>query len=366
MDELNRDELSLYSRQLMIPELGLSGQRKLKASKALLIGAGGLGSPCANYLARAGIGTIGLVDGDNVDASNLHRQTLFEHGDIGKPKLEVAKKRLESINPHIKVNVHAGLFDAQNALPIASGYDILIDGTDNFPSRYLINDVAVALGKPNVWASVFQFEGRLSVFDASRGPCYRCLYPEAPPEGAAPNCAQSGVLGVLPGIMGTMQALEVIKLAAGVGRPLLGALLHFDALTMKWREFRITKSKNCVCSGRGILNKLDRIPGCSGEKHRSGGEEINPHELKEKLEQRERFVLLDVREDAEWALGHLPDALHIPLGQLADRIKEIDGDKEIVVYCRSGSRSAYAVTLLKSLGITNVRNLKGGFAVLPI
>ncbi len=364
---LTRDQLRRYSRHLLLPEVGVKGQRRLRASKVLLVGAGGLGAPAALYLAAAGIGEIGLVDFDLVEASNLQRQVLYGTADVGQPKLAAARRRLEDLNPDVAITPFEHRLTSDNALEILEPYDVVIDGTDNFPTRYLVNDASVILGKPNVYGSIYRFEGQASVFDAKRGPCYRCLYPEPPPPGLVPSCAEGGVLGVLPGIIGTIQAIEAVKLIVGAGEPLIGRLLLFDALTMRFRELRLRKSPDCVvCGPHATQTGLIDYPAFCGvnpegtETTVPGVPEVSPEEVRDKLAAADTPFLLDVREPEEWEINRLPGATLIPLAQLPQRVTELTGAREVVVYCRSGSRSAEATRLLLELGFKNVRTLRGG------
>lgn len=362
------EEFQRYSRHFILPEVGLEGQKKLKAASVLLIGAGGLGSPLAMYLAAAGVGRLGLVDFDVVEASNLQRQVIHSTANIGKPKLASAKSFIEGVNPHVEVETYETRFTSENAMQIAASYDVVIDGTDNFPTRYLVNDVCVLLNKPNVYGSIFRFDGQASVFWAERGPCYRCLYPEPPPPGLVPSCAEGGVLGVLPGIIGTMQANEAIKLILQIGEPLIGRLLLFDALAMRFREMKLRKDPACPICGvdRTIHELIDYEEFCGLPKaeaqereHRSLIPEISASELAQRLTA-ESIFLLDVREPHEVAICAIPDSKLIPLGQLPARLAEVDLMKPVVVYCRTGVRSGKAVALLQQAGITNARNLRGG------
>jgi molybdopterin/thiamine biosynthesis adenylyltransferase/rhodanese-related sulfurtransferase len=364
---LSNAEIKRYSRHLILPEVGLSGQRKLKEASVLCIGVGGLGSPLSMYLAAAGVGRIGLVDFDVVDYSNLQRQILHYTCDVGKPKLESAAAKLRAINPEIEIELHNEAFTSSNAIRICEDYDIIADGTDNFPTRYLANDVCVLLGKPNVYTSIFRFEGQASVFDASKGPCYRCLYPEPPPPGMVPSCAEGGVLGVLPGIMGTIQATEVIKLILGVGEPLIGRLVLFNALNMRMREVQLVKDPDCpICGENPTIHELidyDQFCGITLGPHGDElGEEwlITPDELVSQLNTSHHQVLIDVREPHEWEICHLPNARLIPEGQLQARINELNPEDEIILYCRTGVRSARALKLLRSLGFKKLKNLVGG------
>ncbi len=359
------EEFQRYSRHFILPEVGLEGQKKLKAASVLLIGAGGLGSPLAMYLAAAGVGRLGLVDFDVVEASNLQRQVIHSTQSIGKPKLVSAKNFIHGVNPHVEVETFETRFTSENARAIAANYDLVIDGTDNFPTRYLVNDVCVLLNKPNVYGSIFRFDGQASVFWAERGPCYRCLYPEPPPPGLVPSCAEGGVLGVLPGIIGTIQANEAIKLILQIGEPLIGRLLLFDALALRFREMKLRKDPACPICGvdRTIHELIDYeefcgVPKPETESH-SGVPEITATELAQTLA-RENIFLLDVREPHEVEIGAIAGGTLIPLGQLQARMAEVDLLKPIVVYCRTGVRSAKAVTMLQQAGIKNARNLRGG------
>lgn len=347
MTMFSHEETARYSRHFLLPEVGREGQQRLKQSSVLLVGAGGLGSPLALYLAAAGVGRLGLVDFDAVDLSNLQRQVLHGTSDVGRLKLDSARDRLSEVNPHVQLDLHSTRFTAENAESIARDYDLLIDGTDNFPTRYLANDVAVMLGKPNVYGSIFRFEGQVSVFGPG-GPCYRCVYPEPPPAGMVPNCAEGGVLGVLPGVVGCLQATEALKLLLGIGTPLRGRLLLFDALRMRFDELRISRDPNCaVCGDRPTLTRLVQYAEfCTPD-------DIGPEQV---TDQR----LLDVRELWEWEAGHLPGAVHIPLGELEQRLAELDAQQPWVVYCQSGGRSARACELLKQRGFASVQNLRGG------
>jgi sulfur-carrier protein adenylyltransferase/sulfurtransferase len=366
-DTLSRDELRRYSRHLLLPEVGVAGQKRLRQSKVLLVGAGGLGAPTALYLAAAGVGEIGLVDMDEIELSNLQRQVLYTSDDLGRPKIEAAKERLEALNPGVRVVPHAGRLTAENAMRTIEPYDVIIDGTDNFPTRYLVNDACVLLGKPNVYGSIYRFEGQASVFDATRGPCYRCLYPEPPPPGLVPSCAEGGVLGVLPGMIGMIQATETVKLLLGKGEPLIGRLLLYDALAMRFRELRLRKNPDCVlCSPRATQKGLIDYPAFCGvpapgaTSDEATLPEISPEELRDELAGADPPMLVDVREPNEWEIVHLPAAHLIPRAQLPDRLNELTGARRLVVYCRTGGRSSQATQLLLDLGFSNVRNLTGG------
>lgn len=364
---LSRDQLVRYSRHLLLPEVGVAGQKKLLRSKVLVVGAGGLGSPTSLYLAAAGVGEIGLVDFDAVDVSNLQRQVLYTTQDVGRPKLEVAKGRLEGLNPGLKVNLHATPLRSSNAMEILRPYDVVVDGTDNFPTRYLVNDACVLLGKPNVYGSIYRFEGQASVFDARRGPCYRCLYPEPPPADLVPSCAEAGVFGILPGIVGIMQATETVKLLLDLGEPLIGRLLLFDALAMNFRELKLRKNPDCVlCSPqatqKGLIDyeQFCGVPAAGTQRGPSGVPEITPEELRDELASADPPMLVDVRDPPEWDIAHLPTATLIPRAELPNRVSELTRARHVVVYCRSGQRSSQASRLLLDLGFQNVRNLKGG------
>ncbi|MGZ9163645.1 MAG: molybdopterin-synthase adenylyltransferase MoeB [Anaerolineales bacterium] len=367
LPELSRDEILRYSRHLLIPEVGLEGQRKLKASSALIIGTGGLGSPVALYLAAAGIGRIGLVDYDVVDSSNLQRQVIHGTSTVGKLKVESAKAKLVDLNPEIQVDVYNEPFTSENAFRIARDYDIILDGTDNFPTRYLTNDVAVFLGKPNVYASIYRFDGQASVFYAREGPCYRCLFPEPPPPGLVPSCAEGGVLGVLPGTMGTIQATEALKVLLGIGEPLIGRLLLYNALDMTFDFVKLKKNPNCrVCGPNADIKELidyEEFCGVPSHDHEEGSAGVNwdisAPELAERVKQN-HLKLLDVREPHELQISALPNAANIPLGQLAARLSELDSAEEMVIFCKSGARSARGLELLVSAGFKKVKNLKGG------
>jgi sulfur-carrier protein adenylyltransferase/sulfurtransferase len=363
--QLSRDEIMRYGRHLIMPEVGLEGQKKLKASSVLLVGAGGLGSPLALYLAAAGVGRIGIVDFDVVDQSNLQRQVLHGTEFIGKPKLQSAAQRIFSINPFVKVEPYETHLTSANALEILRNYDVIVDGTDNFPTRYLVNDACVLLHKPNVYGSIFRFEGQVSVFDAERGPCYRCLYSEPPPPGLVPNCAEGGVLGVLPGIIGTLQANETVKLLLGIGEPLIGRLVLFDALKTEFRELKLRKNPDCpICGTHPTIHTLIDYEAFCGITPLSstipaGVPEITVEELKRRLDDHADIFILDVREQHEYTISHLGGHL-IPLNDLANRVHELDSSKEIVVYCASGVRSATATKFLAEMGFKKVKNLVGG------
>ncbi len=367
LPELSREEILRYSRHLLIPEVGLDGQRKLKNSSALIIGTGGLGSPVALYLAAAGIGHIGLVDYDVVDSSNLQRQVIHGTSTVGKLKVESARDRLVDLNPDIQVDVYNEPYTSENALRIAKDYDIILDGTDNFPTRYLTNDVAVFLGKPNVYASIYRFDGQVSVFYAKEGPCYRCLFPEPPPPGLVPSCAEGGVLGVLPGTIGTLQATEALKVLLGIGEPLIGKLLLYNALDMSFDFVKLKKNPNCrVCGPNADIHELidyEEFCGVPSHDHEEGSAganwDITAPELAERV-RTNHLKLVDVREPHELEISRIPNATNIPLGQLAARLSELDSAEDMVVFCKAGTRSARALELLVSAGFKKVKNLKGG------
>src|SRR5438034_2650891 len=359
---LSAGELQRYSRHLIMPEVTAEGQRRLKAARVLCIGAGGLGSPAALYLAAAGVGTIGIVDFDDVDLSNLQRQILHGTKDVGRAKLESAQDRLRDINPEIEIELNQYCYSSGNASKIVSHYDIVVDGSDNFATRYLSNDVCVFARKPNVYGSVFRFEGQTTVFAPHLGgPCYRCLFPEPPPPESVPNCAQAGVLGVLPGIIGMLQAIETLKLILGIGEPLVGRLLHFDALKVKFRELNLRRDPQCPVCGENptIVSPIDYEQFC-GMRDEGGIPEMSPHELKRKIDAGEPFELIDVREPFEHEIGRIDGAKLIPLGEISERLDELSGERPIVVHCHSGKRSAQAARLLQQRGFANVYNLEGG------
>ena len=362
---LSREEVFRYSRHLLIPEVGLEGQRKLKAARVLCIGAGGLGSPVAMYLAAAGVGTIGIVDFDTVDFSNLQRQLLHSTADVGRLKLDSAKDTLAALNPGVTIVPHEVVLSSENALSILGPYDIIVDGTDNFPTRYLVNDACVLLGKPNVYGSIYRFEGQASIFAAPDGPCYRCLYPEPPPAGLVPSCAEGGVLGVLPGIIGTIQATEAIKLIVGAGEPLAGRLLIFDALKMRFREVRLRRDPACpICGDHPTIRALIDyqefcgVPGAEAT-HARGEFDVTALELKEELDQGRDLLLLDVREPLEYEINRIPGSRLVPLAELPGRLDTLGSAPDIVAYCKTGARSATAAQLLRSAGF-HARNLAGG------
>ena len=360
MKELSQDDLSRFSRHLLLPEVGVEGQRRLKSARVLCVGAGGLGSPASLYLAAAGVGTIGLVDFDRVEVTNLQRQILYSTADVGRSKLETAAARLQGLYPELEVQPHPTALDASNALALVSAYDVVLDGTDNFTARYLVNDASVLAGRPNAYGSIFRFEGQASVFAAPGGPCYRCLHPEPPPAGLVPSCAEAGVLGVLPGIIGTIQATEAIKLILGIGEPLIGRFLIYDALRMRFREITLRKDPQCaVCGERPTIRALKAYEGyCTpvSEEHM----DITVKELKERIDRGDAPTLIDVREPNENAICRIPGAILIPQGQLPQQIAAFDKNQEIVVHCKSGGRSGRAVAWMKQQGFANARNLTGG------
>jgi adenylyltransferase/sulfurtransferase len=363
--ELSNDEIKRYSRHLIMPEVGMEGQKKLKAASVLLIGAGGLGSPAAMYLAAAGIGRMGIVDFDVVDFSNLQRQILHSTEAVGQSKLASAQERITQINPNVQVKPYETRLTSQNALELFRDYDIVVDGTDNFATRYLVNDACVLTGKPNVYGSIFRFEGQASIFATQEGPCYRCLYPEPPPPGLVPSCAEGGVLGVLPGIVGTIQATEAVKLILGAGRPLIGRLLLFDALQMKFRELKLRKDPKCpACGTHEIRTLIDYEQFCGvtpahAAPVQSEGE-LTVTELKDLMDRKANIFILDVREPHEYQISRLEGSHLIPLGELPQRVNELNSADEIVAHCKMGGRSAKAVDFLRQAGFKKVRNLKGG------
>ena len=365
---LSDEEIRRYARHLILPEVGLEGQKKLKAARVLAVGAGGLGSPLALYLAAAGVGTIGLVDFDVVDESNLHRQILFGTADVGRPKLAAAAERLRDVNPNVRIVPFEERLTSANALGIVRDFDVVADGTDNFPTRYLVNDACVLTGKPNAYASVFRFEGQASVFWAEKGPCYRCLYAEPPPPGLVPSCAEGGVLGILPGLLGVMQATETLKLLLGVGEPLIGRLVLVDALSMRFRDLKIRKNPACVvCGPNPTVTKLidyeafcGTAPLVSSSGMFADEPEVTVEELKAMRDRGDAFVLVDVREEREWAISDLADSVKIPLGTLPESLDKLSPDDEIVVYCRTGGRSGNAVHFLQAKGYAKAKNLVGG------
>jgi adenylyltransferase/sulfurtransferase len=370
--ELSNDEIARYSRHLIMPEVTLEGQKKLKAASILCIGTGGLGSPIALYLAAAGIGRIGLVDFDTVDFSNLQRQILHGTTDVGRKKINSAKDTIKSINPNVQVDLHDCLFTSENAEKLVTPYDLVIDGTDNFPTRYLSNDICVFQKKPNIYGSIFRFDGQCTVFAPHLGgPCYRCLYPEPPPPGMVPSCAEGGVLGVLPGIIGVMQAIEAIKLIVGIGEPLIGRLMHFDALKMKFREFKVRRDPKCpVCAENPTITELVDYDTFCGIPQAAAAEkeleseapvaEITVEELRSKLSSGEKITLIDVREQFEWDIARIPGAKLIPLGDLHSRMSELDSAETIYLQCKSGVRSATAARELQKAGFSKLFNVAGG------
>lgn len=363
MSPLSPTELRRYARHLNLPQIGEQGQQRLKSGSVLLVGAGGLGSPAALYLAAAGVGRLGLVDFDRVDESNLHRQILYGTSDVGKPKLEAARMRLHDANPEITIATHELQLSSKNALEIVSQYDLVVDGTDNFPTRYLVNDACVLTGRPNVYGSVFRFEGQVSVFGAPGGPCYRCLYPEPPPPGLVPSCEEGGVLGVLPGVIGTLQATEALKLITRTGEPLVGRLLLFDALKMEFRQLRLKKDEDCkVCGTRPVVRELiDYENFCAGATRMKNDEGvITPEALHERLARGEQLTVIDVREPSEWAVGHIEGARHIPMAQLESQKGTLDPATEIILYCKGGGRSGRATEMLRRSGFQHARNMVGG------
>ena len=366
---LSNEEIARYSRHLIMPEVALDGQKKLKQARVLTIGAGGLGAPLAMYLAAAGVGTLGIVDFDVVDESNLQRQIIHGTSDVGRPKMESARDRINDINPNVNVEGFEEPLSSENALDIFKDFDIIVDGTDNFPTRYLVNDASVLLGKPNVYGSIFRFEGQASVFYAEEGPCYRCLYPEPPPPGLVPSCAEGGVLGILPAAIGTIQATETVKLILGIGEPLIGRLLLYDALGMSFREMKLRKDPNCpVCGENPTVTELIDYQEFCGIPQAQAAEsvdelpEITVRELKERLDAGEEVAVLDVREPHEYEVANLEaqGAKLIPLGELPNRLSELNQNDEVAVYCKTGGRSAKAVKTLQDAGFGNVYNVEGG------
>lgn len=366
---LSQPEVARYSRHLIMPEVGMGGQKRLKAASVLLIGAGGLGSPLGLYLAAAGIGRIGLVDFDVVDFSNLQRQVLHGTPDVGRSKLQSARDRLAAINPEVKVDLYEARITSANAMAICRPYDIIIDGTDNFPTRYLVNDVCVLLKKPNVYGSIFRFDGQASVFYPPHGPCYRCLYPEPPPPGEVPSCAEGGVLGILPGLIGCIQATECVKLILGNGEPLIGRLLLYDALAMNFREFKVRRNPKCaICGDRPTITGLidyEQFCGVRGQETPANEVSMNAsdatvQELKQRLDKGDKVFILDVRNPEEFQICRIPGSTLLPLPELPARFRELKADQEIIVHCKSGMRSQKAAQFLRQQGFANVRNLKGG------
>ena len=371
---LSNQEVARYSRHLIMPEVGMDGQLKLKAASVLCIGAGGLGSPVAMYLAAAGVGRIGLVDFDVVDYSNLQRQIIHGTPDVGRRKLDSARDSLNAINPEVEVETHEVALSSSNALDLLGGYDVIVDGTDNFPTRYLVNDACVLLGRPNAYGSIFRFEGQASVFAAKDGPCYRCLYPEPPPPGLVPSCAEGGVLGILPGVIGTIQATEAVKLIMGRGEPLIGRFLVYDALRMRFRELKLRKDPDCpVCGDRPTVTELidyEQFCGVAPAAPDAGaagagpladaGDEATVEELKARIDRADGVFILDVREPQEFRICRIPGSTLIPLGDLPKRLGELEGRGEMIVHCKSGVRSAKAVKLLREAGFEGAKNLRGG------
>jgi len=369
---LSKDEILRYSRHLIVPEVGMEGQLKLKAAKVLLVGAGGLGAPLGLYLAAAGIGRIGLVDFDVVDFTNLQRQVIHFTKDVGRNKIDSAAEKMQALNPNVEIVKHEVALSSENAMEILQDYDLVVDGTDNFPTRYLVNDACVLLGKPNVYGSIFRFEGQATVFAYQGGPCYRCLYPEPPPPGLVPSCAEGGVLGILPGTIGLIQATETVKLILGIGEPLVGRLLLYDALGMRFRELKLRKNPECpICGDRRTITKLidyhqfcgvpQHVPQEAPKQENQVTEgEIEVTEVKEKLDRGDKFVLIDVREPHEHQICNIPAAKLIPLGEVGKRLAELDPEADIVIHCKSGMRSARACGILKAAGFKHVRNMKGG------
>ncbi len=366
--DLSQQEVARYSRHLIMPEVGMEGQKKLKASSILLIGAGGLGSPLGLYLAAAGVGRLGIVDFDLVDFSNLQRQILHGTPDVGKPKLTSAAEKLQAINPEVQIDLYEERLSSENAMAIMEKYDLIIDGTDNFPTRYLVNDACVLLKKPNVYGSIFRFDGQASVFSPPQGPCYRCLYPEPPPPGEVPSCAEGGVLGILPGLIGCIQATEAVKLILGKGSPLIGRLVLYDALEMKFQEFKVRRNPKCpLCGDNPTITALidyEQFCGIRGEEtsmvtpERDG--EITVEELKKRIDSGENLFILDVRNPNEFEIGRIPGSVLLPLPELPHRLGELDQGKEMIVHCRSGGRSAKAIQFLRQHGYSKLKNLTGG------
>ena len=365
---LTNEEIGRYSRHLIMPEVGMEGQLKLKAARVLCIGAGGLGSPVALYLTAAGVGTLGIVDFDTVDHSNLQRQIIHGTPDVGRSKLESAKARLNALNPEVEVVTYEMALSSQNALGLFADYDMVVDGTDNFPTRYLVNDACVLTGKPNVYGSISRFEGQATVFAAEDGPCYRCMFPEPPPPGLVPSCAEGGVLGILPGVVGTLQATEAIKLILGVGESLVGRFLLFDALKMRFRELKVRHDPDCPVCGEHptVTAPIDYdqfcgiTPAVPAATPTSGSTDATVEELKTRLDRQDSFLLLDVREQREFEICRIPGSVLIPLGELPARMSELDGHADMIVHCKSGVRSGKAVALLRDAGYSQARNLQGG------
>ncbi len=365
MPELDNDEILRYSRHLILPEFGLDAQRRLKGSSVLIVGAGGLGSPLGLYLAAAGVGRLGIVDFDVVDATNLQRQVIHSTADVGRPKLESARERIEGLNPHVDVQTYDTHFTSANALDIAREYDLVVDGSDNFPTRYLVNDTCVLLGKPNVYGSIFRFEGQASVLATDTGPCYRCLFRDPPPPGLVPSCAEGGVLGVLPGLIGVIQATEAIKLLTGIGETLIGRLLLVDALRMHFRTLKLMRDPLCpACGTREIQSLVDYEQFCGLNDVAAAGDatipEVTARQLAARIERGDDFDLIDVREPQEWAIGRLPGARLVPLATLPATLGSLDRAREIVVYCKGGTRSTKAAAQLRAAGFVRVSHLTGG------
>ncbi len=362
--ELTREEIARYSRHLIMPEVTIAGQRRLKAGSVLLVGTGGLGSPAALYLAAAGVGRIGLVDYDVVDESNLQRQVVHDTSFIGKPKLDSARARLNALNPHVQIETHATSISSDNALQIMKDYDVIVDGTDNFETRYLTNDACYLLKKPNVYGSIFRFEGQASVFWPDKGPCYRCLYPEPPPPGLVPSCAEGGVLGILPGVVGTIQATEALKILLGVGEPLVGRLLLYDALAMSFEELKLRRDPKCpLCGENPTIKELQDYVAFCGTGRGEGEEaveEITARELKRRRDAGEALEVIDVRDPHEWEICRIPGTRLVPLGSLSEHLHEFDSSKTYVMHCKSGVRSAKAINQLRKAGFRKLLNLKGG------
>ncbi len=365
---LTQPEFARYSRHVIMPEVGLDGQRKLKAAKVLVIGTGGLGSPLALYLAAAGVGTLGLVDFDVVDVSNLQRQIIHGTADVGRSKCQSAAARLRDVNPEVKIDLWEARFTSANALDIVKNYDVIVDGTDNFPTRYLVNDACVLLNKPNVYGSIFRFDGQATVFDPRVGPCYRCLYPEPPPPGEVPSCAEGGVLGILPGVIGCIQATETIKLILGIGEPLIGRLLHYDALNMTFKTFKIRRDpKWAIGAPHPTVTRLidyEEFCGVRGgaapAQAALGSSDITPEQLKKRIDAGENLFVLDVRNPNEFAICRIPGTVLVPLPELPARAAEVPKDREVIVHCKSGMRSLKAIEFLKAQGYTKLVNLTGG------
>ena len=364
--KLSQAERQRYSRHVLLPEVGDDGQLRLKGARVLCVGAGGLGSPAALYLAAAGVGTIGLVDFDVVDITNLQRQIIHGTSDVGRSKLDSAREKIAALNPEVHVETFNAAFSTANAKTLVESFDVIVDGTDNFPARYLVNDACVLYGKPNAWGSIFRFEGQAAVFGAPEGPCYRCLHPEPPPDGLVPNCAEAGVLGVLPGVIGTIQATEAIKLVLGIGEPLIGRLLVYDALRMRFRELTLPKDPDCpICGTRPTIAELRETGALcetagKGDSPLIGAAEMTVHELKARIDAGTAPMVLDVREPFEFAICSIPGARLIPLGELLQRLDELDPGAEMVVQCKSGRRSANAVGMLRERGFDRAVNLTGG------